>query len=37
MNRILITGVNGFIGSTLIKKIENQDVKLFGIDNLKTY
>ena len=31
---ILITGVAGFIGSALAKKLKEQKLKVFGIDNL---
>ena len=35
--RILITGVAGFIGSQLAKKILNHDISVVGIDNLNDY
>ncbi|HHB93215.1 MAG TPA: NAD-dependent epimerase [Thioploca sp.] len=35
--RILITGVAGFIGSQLSKKILNHDISVVGIDNLNNY
>ncbi|MFK5968668.1 MAG: NAD-dependent epimerase [Candidatus Marithrix sp.] len=35
--RILITGVAGFIGSQLAKKILNHDISVIGIDNLNDY
>lgn len=38
MNKVLITGVAGFIGSALSKKLlENFNVKIYGIDNLNSY
>lgn len=35
--RILITGVAGFIGFHLAKKLKNTDISVFGIDNLNDY
>ncbi len=35
--KILITGVAGFIGSQLAKKILNHDINVVGIDNLNDY
>ena len=36
--KILITGVAGFIGFSLAKKLldQNKDVKIIGIDNVNT-
>ncbi len=31
---ILITGIAGFIGSALAKKLRKGNIKVFGIDNL---
>ena len=37
-NKILITGVAGFIGFSLAEKIlKNKNVKVVGIDNLNEY
>ncbi len=37
-NKILITGIAGFIGFSLAKKIlKNKDIKVVGIDNLNKY
>ena len=35
--KILITGVAGFIGSTLAKKLINQGYEVIGIDNINDY
>ncbi len=35
--KILITGVAGFIGSSLALLLENKDHQVFGVDNLNTY
>ena len=38
MKKILITGVAGFIGFSLAKKVlRNKDIQIFGIDNLNSY
>ena len=38
MNKILITGVAGFIGFSLTEKVlKNKNVQIVGIDNLNTY
>ena len=39
LKKILITGVAGFIGFSLAKKLldQNKDVKIIGIDNVNTY
>ena len=37
-NKILITGVAGFIGFSLAEKIlKNKNVKIVGVDNLNDY
>ena len=37
-NKILITGVAGFIGFSVAQKIlKNKDIKIAGIDNLNKY
>ena len=37
-NKILITGVAGFIGFSVAQKIlKNKDIKIVGIDNLNKY
>ena len=37
-NKILITGVAGFIGFSLAEKIlRNKGIKIIGIDNLNSY
>ena len=37
MKRILITGIAGFIGFSLAKKLVTQNFLIFGLDNLNTY
>ena len=34
---VLITGVAGFIGSEIVKRLLSQDIQVFGIDNLNCY
>lgn len=34
---ILITGVAGFIGFSLAKKLLDKNITLYGIDNLNSY
>ena len=35
--KILITGVAGFIGSSLALLLENKGLQVVGVDNLNTY
>ena len=35
--KVLITGVAGFIGSTLAKKLIKQGYEVIGIDNINDY
>lgn len=37
MMKVLITGVAGFIGSTLAKKLISQGYEIIGIDNINDY
>lgn len=37
MKKVIVTGAAGFIGSFLIEKLLEQNVKVIGIDNLYDY